>query len=1095
MNRFNYSDLTLTELSSPKKSLKSSFLLGKQAEMLLSLSLFSCNFFKKAEAPAQRTDKNKGEIINLVSSLEQNGPAYLPRTKQKAAVTGSLYRSEARPKTTTRNIHHGRSWPGPIIKLTAFLFILLIFLSSAPSASSQAPSQPELKKITVTINPKNGLTIKSLTLADGREITLASPLPLFSLLLSEKLFSAAGIKPEAGRETSITFSSDITATPGISSTQEFLEFNLDGRLKARLTTKTSAYPGLNLVLRLENVSQEKVKVENLVPLSEGPDRVYITAGLPNKWPHYLSRTLLYRPGKKPLGILLPDNAWHLGFCDLEVAPGLNLTALARRDRSEKTEIRRWAATLEPGGSLEYNLYLDVHPAQTAPYSGLASELLFPPEPWFGGLQMMFQQRYLYDVEKFDNSLYQRQDLAWVRKAYFMLLQFAWDHTYYDRQAQKYTFYENLLAWDRLIGNVDIYSLWPTWPRLGLDQRNQWDMYRDLPGGLAELKKQVAYVHQKGKKYFISYNPWDESTRREEHLEAMEGILRDLNADGVILDTWGESSREFQAMADRVKPGIIMYSEGMAVPRDMQGIVTGRVHDALYLPPPLNSNKFIKPDNAIFRVIQLGEGRFRREASVAFFNGYGSEINTMRPGRPETVEEDLLYLGRTLKILRENHSAFISPDWIPLYPVLEDGLWANCWPAENKVIFTVFSLKPEGYRGPLIPIREKPGYHYVSLWRHEELKPEKVGDRLYLPAELEAFSQYHLDTRLEGAIDCLAALPEIILARRYRDKIAVKLAVKPADGRLVITPGNVSYQARSAVFPASDMEFSLWELFQGKGEKVVIQLFSAGGELLDEAIIPLPVALPRLVTPVRPTPLADRAPEGMVEIPAGKYLYTTLGNPDDANPVIPYPEKADREELLMPRFFMDRYPVTNAQFALFLKKSGYRPKDPTNFLKHWVNGRPPAGQENHPVVWVSLEDAEAYARWAGKRLPTEAEWQYAAQGTDGRQYPWGNELDPARCNNKSGQTTAVDAHPAGASPFGVEDLVGNVWQLTADVYDNGVYSYVMIKGGSYYSPEASIWYPKSGPLPVARQQTLLLISPGLDRNATVGFRCVKDAVQE
>jgi formylglycine-generating enzyme required for sulfatase activity len=78
---------------------------------------------------------------------------------------------------------------------------------------------------------------------------------------------------------------------------------------------------------------------------------------------------------------------------------------------------------------------------------------------------------------------------------------------------------------------------------------------------------------------------------------------------------------------------------------------------------------------------------------------------------------------------------------------------------------------------------------------------------------------------------------------------------------------------------------------------------------------------------------------------------------------------------------------------------------------------------------------------------------------------------------------------------VEDLVGNVWQLTSDVYDNGVYSYVIIKGGSYYSPEASIWYPKSGPLQVTRQQILLLISPGLNRNATVGFRCLKDALQE
>jgi len=976
------------------------------------------------------------------------------------------------------------------------LFFSHLSLFSAPIEASVVPAaELQLKQITLTISPKEGLIIRSLKLADDREILLASPLPLFSLLLSEKLFSAAEIKPEAGREISATFASGQPANPGVYSAQEFLEFILEGKIKARLTARTSAYSGLSLVLRMENISPEKIKVENLVPLGEGPDRVYITAGLPNKWPHYLSRTLLYRPGRQPIGVLLPDNAWHLGFCDLEVAPGLNLVALARRDRSEKAEVGRWAATLEPGGWIEYHLYFEVHPAEISPYSSLASDLLFPPEPWFGGLRLMFQERYLYDLEKFDNSLYERQDLQWVRKAYLMLLQFAWDHAYYDRQSGRYTFYENLLAWDKLVGGVDIYAIWPTWPRLGLDQRNQWDMYRQLPGGLAELKKQVAYVHQHGKKYFISYNPWDESTRREEHHQAMESILRELDADGVIFDTWGESSREFQAMADRVKPGIIMYSEGMAVPKDMPGIVTGRVHDALYLPPLLNLNKFIKPDSAIFRVIQLGEGRFRREASVAFFNGYGSEINTMRPGRPEAIEEDLSHLGRTLKILRENHLAFISPEWIPLYPVLEDGLWANCWPADNKIIFTVFSLKPEGYRGPLIPIKEKPGYHFVSLWRHEELKPEKVGERLYLPAELDAFSRHHLDTRLEGSVDCLAVLPEIIKALRNRDKIAIKLATKPAEGRLVVTPGNPSYQARTAVFPASDLEFSLWEYFQGKDEKLVIHLFSADGELLDEAIIPLPTALPRLVNPVKPTPRAERAPEGMVEIPAGEYVYTTAGNPDDPNPVIPYPEKADGEKIALPRFFMDKYPVTNAQFALFLKKSGYKPKDPTNFLKHWVNGRPPAGQENHPVVWVNLEDAAAYARWAGKRLPTEVEWQYAAQGTDGRQYPWGNELGSERCNNKIGKTTAVDTHPSGASPFGVEDLVGNVWQLTADVYDNGVYSYVMIKGGSYYSPEASIWYPKSGPLPVNRQQILLLISPGLDRNATVGFRCLKDAVQK
>jgi formylglycine-generating enzyme required for sulfatase activity len=969
--------------------------------------------------------------------------------------------------------------------LTLFCFIFCPQSITAAENQKTSPA-PVLNSLTLSVKEKSGLVIEKTGLSEGEEIQFKSPLQLFTLLLSEKFLSSTDTRP-SGQEASLIFTNNELSGKS-------LNFRVLNNISGAITQKPSSHPGIILTLRFENRSSEKVRLENLVPLGEGPDRVYITAGLPDKWPHYLSRTLLYRPGKKPVGVLVPDNAWHLGFCDLEIGPSIHLTALARRERSEKAEVRRWVATLEPGGSIEYSLYFDLHLAQASHYSGLAAEVLFPPEDWFGGLKTMFQKRYLYDLEKFDNTLFERAELQWIRKAYLMLLQFAWDHTYYDRQSQKYTFYQNLFAWDKLAGGIDIYSLWPTWPRLGLDQRNQWDMYRDLPGGLPELKRQVDFVHQKGKKYFISYNPWDVSTHHEEHLKAMEAMLREIQADGVILDTRGESSREFQEMADRVKPGIIMYSEGMAVPRDMPGIVAGRVHDALFLPPPLNLNKFIKPEFAIFRVIQLGEGRFRREASVAFFNGYGCEINTMRPGRPDWLEEDLRHLGRTTKILRENHSVFIRPDWIPLYPTLADGLWANCWPGPEKIIFTIFSLKPEGYSGPLVPVKEKPGVHYVSLWRHEEIKPEKVNDRLYLPVEVEAFSQHFLDTRLEGNVECLAVFPEIIQAERIRDRLVIRLNKKPAGSQLIITPGNPSYEVEALVLPASDTGFSLWDKFKGKGEKIVIQLFSAEGEILDERVLHLPPALPRLVSSVKLTALAEKAPEGMVEIREGEYVFTTTGNPDDPNPVIPYPEKAEGLKVKMRRFFIDKYPVTNAQFALFLKKSGYKPGNPANFLKHWINGKPPAGQENHPVIWVSLEDAEAYARRAGKRLPTEIEWQYAAQGLDGRLYPWGNEFEASRCNNKLGQTTAVDFFPAGASPFGVLDLVGNVWQLTSDVYDNGAYAYVTIKGGSYYSPEASIWYPKSGPLAVNRQQILLLLAPGLDRCATVGFRCVKDAVQ-
>ena len=139
------------------------------------------------------------------------------------------------------------------------------------------------------------------------------------------------------------------------------------------------------------------------------------------------------------------------------------------------------------------------------------------------------------------------------------------------------------------------------------------------------------------------------------------------------------------------------------------------------------------------------------------------------------------------------------------------------------------------------------------------------------------------------------------------------------------------------------------------------------------------------------------------------------------------------------FHIDRHPVTNAQFKAFVDATGYAPRDALNFLRDWRNGAPQPGWENKPVTWVSLEDARAYAAWAGKRLPHGWEWQYAAQGTDGRLYPWGDAwrddaAQPVFRGRALPPPADVGMHPAGASPFGVQDLVGHVWQWTDEFHD-------------------------------------------------------------
>jgi gamma-glutamyl hercynylcysteine S-oxide synthase len=161
-------------------------------------------------------------------------------------------------------------------------------------------------------------------------------------------------------------------------------------------------------------------------------------------------------------------------------------------------------------------------------------------------------------------------------------------------------------------------------------------------------------------------------------------------------------------------------------------------------------------------------------------------------------------------------------------------------------------------------------------------------------------------------------------------------------------------------------------------------------------------------------------DSTVLIPAGKFLMgSDLKNADAAS----HPQHI----VYLKAFRIDKYLVTNAQYARFIAATGHRPPS------DWKNGKVQQGVLLHPVTLVNWYDATAYAKWAGKRLPTEAEWEKAARGTDGRRWPWGNEMDPARLNTyyNVGSATNVTAYANGASPYGVFDMAGNVDEWVED----------------------------------------------------------------
>src|SRR2546429_8119864 len=160
-------------------------------------------------------------------------------------------------------------------------------------------------------------------------------------------------------------------------------------------------------------------------------------------------------------------------------------------------------------------------------------------------------------------------------------------------------------------------------------------------------------------------------------------------------------------------------------------------------------------------------------------------------------------------------------------------------------------------------------------------------------------------------------------------------------------------------------------------------------------------LKQKIVPIAATRTGSSAPASMIQIPEGDFLFRVSGveieGSNDIGVDVQYPwEDAPRRfhehPMHIKSFYIDKYPVTNVEFKQFLDATRYHPNDDLNFLRDWKDGTFPARWDHRPVTWVSIEDARAYATWVGKRLPHEWEWQYAAQGTDGRIYPWGNQWD-------------------------------------------------------------------------------------------------------
>ncbi|RYF90540.1 MAG: formylglycine-generating enzyme family protein, partial [Chitinophagaceae bacterium] len=521
------------------------------------------------------------------------------------------------------------------------------------------------------------------------------------------------------------------------------------------------------------------------------------------------------------------------------------------------------------------------------------------------------------------------------------------------------------------------------PRIGIDERNQFDFYRDMPGGLAGVRKVVDEFHKNNVKVFVNYNPWDTSTRREgkSDVDALVEIIAAIDADGIFLDTLKEVESVYRGKLNNIKPGIVLEGETAA---DIENIPTNHASWAQwfsdkYVPGVLRNKWFER------RHMQHQIARWDRdhttELQQAWMNGSGVMVweNVFGQWLGWSERDKSIYRAM-LPIQRRYHSLFIGEKWTPLVETLQEGVFASLWEGDGVKLWTIVNRLEQEVKGDLLKIDEKNAYNVIA------------GKKI----DSKTFSGI-LRPR---SIACIVSGSSEALGKDFRQFLS---SMERLDTRY-----------------ASDATAPTYTTSLKK---------------------------PR-------TAKSNSVPPGMVLLQPHTYnqrveiLVREVGDYKSAMDVN-VSDQLNRPYLILrkvhiKKMAIDKYPVTNSDFAEFIQATSYKPLVSHLFLHHWQNGTLPAGKENHPVVYVSLDDARAYARWKGKRLATEPEWQYAAGGYDQLRYPWGNELKKGLYNDTAG-TTPVDAYPDGVSPFGVYDMCGNTWEFTESEHADEHNRFCMLKG--------------------------------------------------
>jgi len=618
----------------------------------------------------------------------------------------------------------------------------------------------------------------------------------------------------------------------------------------------------------------------------------------------------------------------------------------------------------------------------------------------------------------DKQLYDRKEMKWIKRNFISNLLFIWDQDFWDADKKVFKVQEYCDKMKLEFGGIQSVLLWYSYPNIGIDQRNTWQFLKAIPGGIAGLKAIVKTFHQNGVKVLFPYTPWEIDTHKTDNLTDSKHwsiILAQIDGDGLFFDTFFDAG-DFQKDLDKAKRGLSINTEHHPSLQNIQGYngVTASWGQTIQLfdNNGISRVKWLIPEHIQWKI---DRNELDRQNSMAYswINGQGMLIWENIFGYMNTWNaKDRQDLRKINAIYQQFGHLYTSDTWKPYLPSGHPKVHISSWENQGMKIWNLITDSVDVVKQIEVPVGDN-SIEYYNLWNGEKLTVR--GGKVTVPIE-----------RFGCLLGIKTPVPAFIFELLKKQK-----------------------KETEAILPATDLHM----------------------HFVSDKFAKLPPAI---------TTSSAKISENLLKVNAGKYTlitkhirregncfpdaegknnddYTVEHNKFGKQLIVHHTKLSTTDFQIMPRV------VTNAQFEIFIKSTNYHPRDTVNFLKHWSGKTCPSSIKTEPVVYVSLEDARAYADWAGMRLPTEWEWQIAGEA-NGSNFIFNEVFEWNESERFDGHNHFVSLRG------GCED-----WKLkTSDWYFPGTPNNTRPGGAQQLDSHCKYYIMKAG----------------YDRAGTIGFRCLK-----